>query len=596
MNSFQNTWRPLNSTVISNCFIPQVVNPSLLGAANLKKTNATYYYEVTILSYPESLDKLSFGYIGLDHCVDDLRLISKQESLLFHYNGEVSINQNCVNFFHDGFKTNDVIGCGLEIGEENKGFFTCNSELIFSFSNFCRNDMHYYPALFCDGDKDTITFESNFGEMSFEYYNQNIIDSIDNINNEINADDTELLYADDCVLYAESEAQLQDLVQAYNTAAKDFGQQVSETKTKVMVVQAATVGAVTPPYIRLNPNEQVALQVVTEFSYLGSIDSRSGDTSIELTQRIARMRGAYFRLQGRVFENNALSLAPKLHLYKTFIVPVALYGCATWDLSPKQVRLLDQWQYRLLRRILRQHVPSPVPPKQTSYIDLLDVARSEGSTIIYSMETMIYFLTLRYLGHIERSNLKSLVRRTLHGHLSNKATGVFWGRHHYKLAASRALQAFQLHAIQPATTDIDQPWITACRDNSPEGKTKWAQLIRNGAETHDALWRRQRHDRTAAHTIATEATGTVPSPTDPEPLPTNSEGPLAVPSSPTSERGGVPSVPGPSARNTMASPPAQCRRSSDGKRKRTQPPLPRTHKRNQVQKRRHQEPQEAATG
>ena len=39
----------------------------------------------------------------------------------------------------------------------------------------------------------------------------------------------ELLYADDCVLYAETEGELQALVTAYNIAARDFGQEVSQT-------------------------------------------------------------------------------------------------------------------------------------------------------------------------------------------------------------------------------------------------------------------------------------------------------------------------------------------------------------------------------
>ena len=186
----------------------------------------------------------------------------------------------------------------------------------------------------------------------------------------------EILYADDCVIYAESEAQLQQLVTAYNKAATDFGQQVSPSKSKVMVVQSPEDELdPIPVVIRLAPTDQESLQVVKVFSYLGSLDSNDGNTANELDQRIARIRGAYFRLQGRVFENNALSLTPKLLLFfKMFIVPVALYGCATWDLTVKQMGLLDKTQYRLLRRILRLHVPAPEFPKQISYIDLLDAA------------------------------------------------------------------------------------------------------------------------------------------------------------------------------------------------------------------------------
>jgi len=105
-----------------------------------------------------------------------------------------------------------------------------------------------------------------------------------------------------------------------------FGQQVSQSKTKVMVVQSKEASlAPTTPSIYLNSGDQSTLQVVTEFFYLGSMDSQEGDISVELNKRIARMRGAYFRLQGRVFENNALSLTPKLRLYKMFILQWSIY-------------------------------------------------------------------------------------------------------------------------------------------------------------------------------------------------------------------------------------------------------------------------------
>ena len=77
-------------------------------------------------------------------------------------------------------------------GEDKKGFFTYNGHLIFSFSNFYKNDMFYYPAFFCDGDG--IEFETNFGDTPFKYSNQEIINSVDNINmDKINNSDKELV-------------------------------------------------------------------------------------------------------------------------------------------------------------------------------------------------------------------------------------------------------------------------------------------------------------------------------------------------------------------------------------------------------------------
>jgi len=47
-------------------------------------------------------------------------------------------------------------------------------------------------------------------------------------------------------------------------------------------------------------------------------------------------------------------------------------------------------------------------------------------------------------------------------------------------------------------TDGKQPWVTACQDNSQQGKSKWAQLIRKGAEMHYTMWHNHRRERSSA--------------------------------------------------------------------------------------------------
>jgi len=91
--------------------------------------------------------------------------------------------------------------------------------------------------------------------------------------------------------------------------------------------------------------------------------------------------------------------------------------------------------------------------------------------------------------------------------MSIKEGGAPWGRQHYKKAAARALQAFQLD-----TMEGDQSWVTACRDNSQQGKAKWAQLIRKGAEKHYTIWYNHRRDRTSAGITRSEPTTTLAQP------------------------------------------------------------------------------------
>mgnify|MGYP000154880315 CR=1 FL=1 len=302
----------------------------------------------------------------------------------------------------------------------------------------------------------------------------------------------ELLYADDCVLFAESEVQLQQLVSAYTQAAEDFGQIVSPSKTKVMAVQQTLDGKMPViPAIRLHATDTLPLQVVEDFSYLGSLDTQNGNMDMEIRLRMSRMRGAFFRLAGRVFENHALSLQPKLMLFKMFVVPVALYGCATWDVTIKQIKLLESCQYRLLRRLLRPYVPQPIRPAQTSYITLLDKTTTTTLGTIYPIETMIFHLTLRYLGHIERSRPNSMVRRTLHGHIVISDMGKSWKLQNYHKAASRALNAFQIPMYFCKEGEPDH-WVSASQDSSKDGKRRWSQAVKKGAVTHNSEWRRRR--------------------------------------------------------------------------------------------------------
>jgi hypothetical protein len=41
----------------------------------------------------------------------------------------------------------------------------------------------------------------------------------------------------------------------------------------------------------------------------------------------------------------------KIKIYKTMIVPVILYGCATWSLTLKEEHRVDVFENRVLRRI-----------------------------------------------------------------------------------------------------------------------------------------------------------------------------------------------------------------------------------------------------
>jgi len=93
---------------------------------------------------------------------------------------------------------------------------------------------------------------------------------------------------------------------------------------------------------------------------------------------------------------------------------------------------------------------------------------------------------LRYLGHNERSQPSSMVRRTLHGYAGKTSK-----LQSYHKAASQALHAFRIPTYFSKGESLDH-WIVACRDNSKEGKRQWSQAVLNGAAIHDQTWRQRR--------------------------------------------------------------------------------------------------------
>ena len=51
--------------------------------------------------------------------------------------------------------------------------------------------------------------------------------------------------------------------------------------------------------------------------------------------------------------NKYINVDTKVHLYRTYIFPVLLYGCETWTVSKTLAKRLDAFDTWCLRKILR---------------------------------------------------------------------------------------------------------------------------------------------------------------------------------------------------------------------------------------------------
>ena len=91
---------------------------------------------------------------------------------------------------------------------------------------------------------------------------------------------------------------------------------------------------------------------VWEFPYLGATFNKEGGGSRDIKNRLQKARGAFQRL-GKVWAARGIGRGAKIHLFKTLVRPVLLYGCETWKITKADERRLNSFQCQCLRRILR---------------------------------------------------------------------------------------------------------------------------------------------------------------------------------------------------------------------------------------------------
>ena len=101
----------------------------------------------------------------------------------------------------------------------------------------------------------------------------------------------DMLFADDAALASHSEEHLQSLMDNFSRACQDFSLTISLKKTNVM-----GQGVEQSPAITINNYE---LEVVHDFTYLGSVVSDSLSLDAEINRRIGRAATTFARLSQR---------------------------------------------------------------------------------------------------------------------------------------------------------------------------------------------------------------------------------------------------------------------------------------------------------
>ncbi|XP_045101450.1 uncharacterized protein LOC123498409 [Portunus trituberculatus] len=196
---------------------------------------------------------------------------------------------------------------------------------------------------------------------------------------------------------------LQLLADAYNSAYERFGMQVNTDKTKTLVQHPP--GLMLPNFNTTVNNQP--LEEVDQFSYLGSILSSVPTCKKDVENRIRAAHSAFGRLNCRVFNNHALTMATKIMVFRAVVLSTLLYACETWTLYRNDIKNLERFQQTKLRQILK--IPWEC---HTTNIEVLERAS------VTSVEATIIRHRLRWVGHVHRMDDSRLPKKLLYGELA----------------------------------------------------------------------------------------------------------------------------------------------------------------------------------
>lgn len=165
------------------------------------------------------------------------------------------------------------------------------------------------------------------------------------------------LYADDVCLVADNVHNLQLLVNRLDESCKRFGLVISTSKTQVLK-QSIRDGTKDTTPIFLGKK---ALEEVSSFRYLGSFIRDDNQLDTEITSRIAKASASFGMLRVRVWDSHDLKLLTKISVYKAIILPILLYASETWCLYKRDIKRLDTFHLRCLRKILNVRWQDRIP-------------------------------------------------------------------------------------------------------------------------------------------------------------------------------------------------------------------------------------------
>ena len=158
---------------------------------------------------------------------------------------------------------------------------------------------------------------------------------------------TDVDFADDLAILADSMEQLLEALQILREEAAKAGLHINWNKTKIMAIDPSSIAVNSP----VSLDSTTSIEVVKDFTYLGSVISSNGSLLPELQARLSKASSVIGRLNRHLWRKPNISRTTKQRIFNALVGSVVLYGAETWQASAATLKKIDVFHAKNLRRI-----------------------------------------------------------------------------------------------------------------------------------------------------------------------------------------------------------------------------------------------------
>ena len=164
-----------------------------------------------------------------------------------------------------------------------------------------------------------------------------------------------LRFADDTTLMAESEEELKRLLMKVKEKTEKGGSKLNIQETKIMASGPITSWQ----------TDGETMETVRDFIFWSSKITADGDCSHETKRHLLLGRKAMTNLDS-ILKSRDITLPTKVCLVKAMVFPIVMYGCESWTIKKAEHRRIDAfelWCWRRLESPFNCKEMQPVHPK-----------------------------------------------------------------------------------------------------------------------------------------------------------------------------------------------------------------------------------------